>query len=48
MTTFIVDKKDVDKVFTLQDLLEFSKKPYVRVIIRKFAMLENGIVRYLV
>lgn len=47
MLTLIVSQNQARENFTLKDLMEFSKKTNVRVIIRNFAMFENGVVSYL-
>ena len=48
MLTFFVEQSQVDNNFTLNELLEFSRREYIKaVVIRKFATLENGVVSYL-
>lgn len=44
MLTLIVEQEQVDKNFTLQELLEFSKKNSTRVRIRDYMTFENGVV----
>jgi hypothetical protein len=50
MITFIIDQNQVETNpnFSLQKLQEFSKKNQTKIIIRKFATLQNGIVVRLV
>ena len=47
MVTWIVEEKDVDKRYSLNELKEFSKKPHTKVIIRGILALEGGVVSYL-
>jgi len=48
MITWVVEQEDVDKRYTLQALLEFSKKPDTKVLIKGFGVLQQGAVTYLV
>jgi hypothetical protein len=47
MLTFIVEKKDVDTKFSLQELKAFSQKNNARVIIRNEMILTNGVVSWM-
>lgn len=47
MLTFIVEQKQVDKDYTLKELLDYSRKYNWRIIIREFAMFESGVLTYL-
>jgi len=42
MLTWFVDQKDVDKNFSMKELLDFSKKHSAKVIIRKFCVIQDG------
>ena len=42
MLTFTVDQKDVDVLYTLKELKDFSLRRNVRVIIKDFCTLEQG------
>ena len=47
MLTWIVDQKDVDSKFSLQDLMTFSKKHSARIIIKGFCTMEKGIIAWM-
>lgn len=42
MITWIVEPNQVDKSYSVRDLLRFSKKFGHKIIIRKFGIIENG------
>jgi len=47
MITWIVEKKQVDKQFSLKGLFEFSKKWKAKIIIKDCCTLESGVVTWL-
>ena len=47
MTTWIVAKEQIDKQFTLQELLTFSKNTSAKVIIPEVMTLKDGRVTWL-
>jgi len=47
MLTWVVEQEDVDKNFTLKDLMVFSQKHNTRVIIKGFCEFKNGFITHL-
>jgi len=48
MITWIVELEDVDKRFSLQDLLAFSKKNNAKIVIKGFGVMQSGGITYLI
>lgn len=46
--TFVVREEQIDRDFTLQELQQFSKRIECKVIVKKFGIIDKGVITYLV